>query len=159
MNKEVKLNITPEELSALVAVEIAGWQTGLFSGGENQKRKNGMAFPNFFSKKEERAWWHDSHPINKGVYASPPKFAESVDAVLPLIEKFGTWSRGTTGSITIYKEVVSPAWPHKDWPNDPKEEWMILEPVATISDEMAKPLARGFCFVLLKANGFKLVGV
>jgi len=81
--------LEPAQLSVLVALEIAGWKNTNCSVA-NPFDRGGMRLPNGFADRDKvfTAWWHPSDEIATGCYIAPPRFAESSDAVLPLLEKF-----------------------------------------------------------------------
>ena len=97
------------------------------------------------------------HSEEYGVCSEMPPYATSADAVLPLLEKYDAWSKGTTGgAVTVYKQTLSPAQKPSD--DIPDNEWMILKPVGHYWNcDNPKPFPYSACIALLRANGVEVV--
>lgn len=75
--------LTDEQLCEVFALEIGGWLTRIATHA-NPVEQGGYRLPNYFGP-DIKAWWHPSHEVHKGVYVTPPPFADSADAVLPFM--------------------------------------------------------------------------
>jgi hypothetical protein len=116
----VKLaNPTDRELNETFAREVAGWKHRLATLDKPVERC-GMRLPNSFGHPID-AWWHETDENHRGVYAGPPRFTQSADAVLPWLEKFG-W-RGTSNragstcaaTISVLDGVGTECIAQQDW--------------------------------------------
>ncbi len=117
MLREVKLNIIPSELSLLVA-EVFGAKL------IQRLTHVGVTLVDF----------------GQGEMMCPP-YAESVDAVLPLLKNYW-WSRGIDNCVTVCRRT---------------DKYPLGMGHSPIFHHLDLNMARAFCFALLKANGFKVI--
>lgn len=100
MNDDLEA-MSDSELSARVALEVAGWFCMRFGYPEGQ---HGQQSPGMLScdPSHKDACWHNGH----SQFQVPPPFATSADAVLPWLEKQG-WKcagnrAGQTSATTVF---------------------------------------------------------
>ena len=79
------VNPSDLELDTVFAEQVAGWKRRLATHDKPVERC-GMKLPNSFGHPIE-AWWHETDENNRGVFARPPRFTKSADAVLPYVSK------------------------------------------------------------------------
>lgn len=153
MPKVISLEIPDQELSEIVALEFAGWRIRTATH-ESPVEQGGMRLPNYFDKRSGvPAWTHKDHP---GVYSIPPRFAESLDQVFPLISS-------SKSSFTFYAEQYAHGIKSLDprpinycsiFVNHKSDSGRAI--VTTHTGQSHLSMARAMCFALLKTKGFEV---